>query len=68
MGIGLNINQDEFPNDLPKAISMKQILNDYKDIINVTPEEQKSSSSPSETSVDPEDQDLLEEESPSTSH
>ena len=47
---------------------MKQILNDYKDIINVTPEEQKSSSSPSETSIDPEDQDLLEEESPSTSH
>jgi hypothetical protein len=47
---------------------MKQILNDYKDIINVTPEEQKSSSSPSKTSIDPEDQDLLEEESPSTSH
>ena len=31
VGIGLNINQDEFPNDLPKAISMKQILNDEID-------------------------------------
>jgi phage terminase small subunit len=57
-----NMNEKELED------KMKQILNDYKDIINVTPEEQKSSSSPSETSVDPEDQDLLEEESPSTSH
>ena len=50
---------------------MKQILEDHKELINaidVTPEEQKSSSSPSKALIDPEDQDHEEEESPSTSH
>jgi len=50
---------------------MKQILEDHKELINavdVTPSEQKSSSSPSKALIDPEDQDHEEEESPSTSH
>jgi len=57
-----NMNEKELED------KMKQILSDYKDIINVTPSEQKSSSSPSEALIDPEDQDHEEEESPSTSH
>jgi hypothetical protein len=54
-------------------LRMKQILNDHKDIIegtsvDVTPKEQKSSSTASKVSVDLEDQDLVEVESDPTSH
>jgi|TARA_B110000285_G_scaffold193771_1_gene223005 phage terminase small subunit len=57
-----NMNEKELED------KMKQILSDYKDIINVTPSEQTPSASPSEALIDPEDQDHEEEESPSTSH
>ena len=52
-------------------LKLKQILDDHKNIINITGEETTSSQSVSVLTTDEEsseDQDLSKEESPSTSH
>jgi len=49
-------------------LKMNQILEDHKNLINITPEEQKPSLVVSEVSEDLEDLAPSEEESPSTSH